>query len=67
VPSARRRDHHYRRGPELLDSDEAASLVGAAVISVLVLPLLAMRLRSTAGGAGRMRPAPGTASDAETW
>ncbi|MFC9915600.1 cation:proton antiporter [Streptomyces sp. NPDC127197] len=52
---------------ELLGSDEAASLVGAAMISVLVLPLLAMRLRSTAGGAGRAEPAPGAANDAEAW
>ncbi|RSN54996.1 cation/H(+) antiporter, partial [Streptomyces sp. WAC 04229] len=38
----------------LIGSDEAASLVGAAMISVLVLPLLAMRLRRAgADGAGR--------------
>ncbi|MFF7530246.1 cation:proton antiporter [Streptomyces bobili] len=52
---------------DLLASDEAASLVGAAMISVLVLPLLAMRLRSTAGDASREQAAHGTAKDAETW
>ncbi|MFD5255839.1 cation:proton antiporter [Streptomyces bobili] len=52
---------------DLLASDEAASLVGAAMISVLVLPLLATRLRSTAGDASRERAAHGTAKDAEAW
>ncbi|MFJ4645430.1 cation:proton antiporter [Streptomyces bobili] len=52
---------------DLLASDEAASLVGAAMISVLVLPLLAMRLRSTAGDASREQAAHGTAKDAEAW
>ncbi|MEU9671662.1 cation:proton antiporter [Streptomyces bobili] len=52
---------------DLLASDEAASLVGAAMISVLVLPLLAMRLRSTAGDASREQADHGTARDAETW
>lgn len=52
---------------DILGSGEAASLVGAAMISVLVLPLLAMRLRSRAEGAGRAAAAPGTAGDAETW
>ncbi|MEV6409476.1 MULTISPECIES: cation:proton antiporter [Streptomyces] len=52
---------------DLLGSDEAASLVGAAMISVLVLPLLATRLRSTAGDASREQAAHGTAKDAEAW
>ncbi|MFI1696697.1 cation:proton antiporter [Streptomyces bobili] len=52
---------------DLLASDEAASLVGAAMISVLVLPLLATRLRSTAGDASREQAAHGTAKDAEAW
>ncbi|WP_086771785.1 cation:proton antiporter [Streptomyces bobili] len=52
---------------DLLASDEAASLVGAAMISVLVLPLLAMRLRSTAGDASGEQAAHGTAKDAEAW
>ncbi|MFH9614046.1 cation:proton antiporter [Streptomyces pratensis] len=53
---------------KLLASDEAASLVGAAMISVLVLPLLATRIRSKAGGTGR--PAPvrqEEAKDTEAW
>ncbi|MEU4148441.1 cation:proton antiporter [Streptomyces parvulus] len=52
----------------LIGSDEAASLVGAAMISVLVLPLVAMRLRGA--GAGGVRAGRGRAaapSDAETW
>ncbi|MEV5015855.1 cation:proton antiporter [Streptomyces sp. NPDC053780] len=50
----------------LIGSDEAASLVGAAMISVLVLPLLAMRLRRAgADGAGRGRA--GVPDDSETW
>ncbi|MFH9825594.1 cation:proton antiporter [Streptomyces bobili] len=52
---------------DLLASDEAASLVGAAMISVLVLPLLATRLRSTAGDASREQAAHGTAKNAEAW
>ncbi|WP_415923951.1 hypothetical protein [Streptomyces sp. ID05-47C] len=52
---------------DLLASDEAASLVGAAMISVLVLPLPATRLRSTAGDASREQAAHGTAKDAEVW
>ncbi|MYR41185.1 cation:proton antiporter, partial [Streptomyces sp. SID5910] len=48
---------------KLLGSDEAASLVGAAMISVLVLPLIATRLRSTTEKAG---PAD-AAEDAEAW
>ncbi|MFJ8149979.1 cation:proton antiporter [Streptomyces sp. NPDC096048] len=53
----------------ILGTERAASLVGAAMISVLVLPLLAMRLRSARGGAGRdePRPAPRTADDTEAW
>ncbi|MEV8595054.1 cation:proton antiporter [Streptomyces sp. NPDC052012] len=55
---------------ELLASEEAASLVGAAMISVLVLPLLAARLRSADRGAGRAaraRPAPEAVDDSESW
>ncbi|GHB56416.1 hypothetical protein GCM10010377_54540 [Streptomyces viridiviolaceus] len=50
----------------LLGSGEAAALVGAAMISALVLPLPAMRLRSGADGAGRAESAAGAAKDAET-
>ncbi|MEU6286787.1 cation:proton antiporter [Streptomyces sp. NPDC046988] len=53
----------------LIGSDEAASLVGAAMISVLLLPLLATRLRRSgadrAGGKGRGRA--GVPDDSETW
>ncbi|MFB7651906.1 MULTISPECIES: cation:proton antiporter [unclassified Streptomyces] len=53
----------------LIGSDEAASLVGAAMISVLLLPLVAMRLRRAgaegAGRAGRVRA--GAPDDSETW
>ncbi|MFF8776687.1 cation:proton antiporter [Streptomyces sp. NPDC015140] len=53
----------------LIGSDEAASLVGAAMISVLLLPLLATRLRRAgadrAGGKGRGRA--GVPDDSETW
>ncbi|MFF8676284.1 cation:proton antiporter [Streptomyces sp. NPDC015237] len=53
----------------LIGSDEAASLVGAAMISVLLLPLLATRLRRAgadrAGGKGRGRA--GAPDDSETW
>ncbi len=59
---------------ELLGTERAAALVGAAMISVLVLPLLAGRLRSPRGGtggraAGRTagRAAGRTADDAEAW
>ncbi|MFG3323881.1 cation:proton antiporter [Streptomyces sp. NPDC048171] len=58
----------------LIGSDEAASLVGAAMISVLLLPLLATRLRRAgAGGAGRAgadragRERAGAPDDSETW
>ena len=53
----------------LIGSDEAASLVGAAMISVLVLPLLAMRIRGAgADGAGRKgRGRAGAPDDSETW
>ncbi|MEU6452821.1 cation:proton antiporter [Streptomyces sp. NPDC047065] len=53
----------------LIGSDEAASLVGAAMISVLLLPLLAMRLRRAgADGAGRTeRARAGAPDDSETW
>ncbi|WP_406393920.1 cation:proton antiporter [Streptomyces sp. NBC_00887] len=52
---------------DLLGSDEAASLVGAGMFSVLVLPLLAMRMRSKAGGTARPAPAADTADDTEAW
>ncbi|WP_399887183.1 cation:proton antiporter [Streptomyces sp. BBFR51] len=58
---------------ELLDTDQAASLVGASMISVLVLPLIAMRLRSGARGTGgRQTPSPngggrGGERDSEAW
>ncbi|MER7720815.1 cation:proton antiporter [Streptomyces flaveolus] len=52
---------------ELLASDEAASLVGAAMVSVLVLPLLATRSRSKGGGVSGTRPAPDAAQDTEAW
>ncbi|WP_217250845.1 cation:proton antiporter [Streptomyces sp. AC602_WCS936] len=59
---------------ELLGTDRAAALVGAAMISVLVLPLLAARsrARSARGGAGGgerrgPRPARGSADDTEAW
>ncbi|MFD4574671.1 cation:proton antiporter [Streptomyces sp. NPDC058417] len=59
---------------KLITSTEAASLVGAAVISVLLLPLVAMRLRARGG---RVDPRPGAgppagngtseAEDSEAW
>ncbi|MET7436464.1 MULTISPECIES: cation:proton antiporter [unclassified Streptomyces] len=52
---------------KVLGSDAAAALVGAAMISVLVLPLLAMRVRSSTGPTAREEPDLGTAKDAETW
>ncbi|MFB7084816.1 cation:proton antiporter [Streptomyces sp. NPDC056296] len=53
----------------ILGTERAASLVGAAMISVLLLPLLAMRLRAARGGATRdgPRPAPPTVDDSEAW
>ncbi|MGW8747083.1 cation:proton antiporter [Streptomyces sp. NPDC055794] len=61
----------------LIGSDEAASLVGAAMISVLLLPLVATRLRRAgADGAGRAeadragkagRGRAGAPDDSETW
>ncbi|MFD0056738.1 cation:proton antiporter [Streptomyces sp. NPDC127168] len=55
----------------LIGSDEAASLVGAAMISVLLLPLLATRLRRAgadrAGEKGRGRGRTGVPDDSETW
>lgn len=54
---------------KILDTERAASLVGAAMISVLLLPLLATRLRSSRAGPARNtdRPGPGEAEDAEAW
>ncbi|WP_033209043.1 cation:proton antiporter [Streptomyces bikiniensis] len=48
---------------ELLDAEKAAALIGAAMLSVLLLPLVAARLR-TPGGA---RPAERTSTDTEAW
>ncbi|MFC8899370.1 cation:proton antiporter [Streptomyces cinereoruber] len=48
---------------ELLDAEKAAALVGAAMLSVLLLPLVATRLR-TRGGA---KPAERTSTDTEAW
>jgi Kef-type K+ transport system membrane component KefB len=47
-----------------LGTDEAAALVGAAMLSVLLLPLLAMRLR--AGGRGK-KPASLSTTESEAW
>lgn len=48
----------------VVEKGEAAALVGAAMVSVLVFPLLALRVRAKAG-----EPAPpgGPTSDSETW
>ncbi len=48
---------------ELLDGEEAAALVGAAMLSVLVLPLVAARLRKPGGA----RPVERASSDTEAW
>ncbi|MFJ8886801.1 cation:proton antiporter [Streptomyces sp. NPDC102402] len=52
---------------KLIGSNEAASLVGAAMLSVLVLPLLATRLRSADGGKGRPLPDREAGADTEAW
>ncbi|MEV0598804.1 cation:proton antiporter [Streptomyces sp. NPDC050315] len=52
---------------KLLGTDRAASLVGAAMISVLVLPLLAMRRRSATDKTGRAKPTSDTAEESEAW
>ena len=49
---------------KILGSDIAASLVGAAMISVLVLPLFALRLRAGAGGT---EPRADDARESEAW
>ncbi|WP_415950469.1 cation:proton antiporter [Streptomyces sp. KLOTTS4A1] len=49
---------------DLLEGGEAAALVGAAMVSVLVFPLLAMRLRSGAGG---REPVDGARQADEAW
>ncbi|MFM9368825.1 cation:proton antiporter [Streptomyces sp. Da 82-17] len=49
---------------KVIAKGEAAALVGAAMISVLVLPLLALRVRTRGGGA---RPTGGPIENAETW
>jgi Kef-type K+ transport system membrane component KefB len=49
---------------ELIATDRAASLVGAAMVSVLVFPLLAARVRAT----DRTAPVTdGAAEDSEAW
>ncbi|NUP37079.1 MAG: cation:proton antiporter [Streptomyces sp.] len=48
---------------KVIGSDTAASLVGAAMVSVLVLPLLAGRLR----GRGREQAMPRAAEESEAW
>ncbi|MFJ7771907.1 hypothetical protein ACIQ1J_26795 [Streptomyces sp. NPDC097107] len=52
---------------DLLGTDRAAALVGAAMISVLVLPLLATRLRSATGGTAGPASAEEGAKDTEAW
>ncbi|MGW1818742.1 cation:proton antiporter [Streptomyces sp. NPDC002125] len=52
---------------KLLESNEAASLVGAAMLSVLVLPLLATRLRARADGPGRAPAPTDEATGTEAW
>lgn len=49
---------------KVLGTDEAAALVGAAMISVLVLPLTAMRLRS---GRRVARPTSLASAESEAW
>jgi hypothetical protein len=46
---------------EVLGTDEAAALVGAATLSVLLLPLLALKLRG-----GATRPSL-SSTESETW
>ncbi|MFC8228576.1 cation:proton antiporter [Streptomyces sp. NPDC057287] len=52
---------------KLLGSNEAASMVGAAMLSVLALPLYASRLRSKAGGQGRAATASDADRESEAW
>ncbi|MGI5473037.1 cation:proton antiporter [Streptomyces sp. CA-132043] len=52
---------------KLLGSDQAAALVGAAMLSVLLLPLLAMRLRSPADGGDRTGRSSAAAKESEAW
>ncbi|MEU5955911.1 cation:proton antiporter [Streptomyces sp. NPDC047525] len=49
---------------EVLGKGEAAALVGAAMVSVLVFPLLGLRMRAKEGGAGPQRR---DAAETETW
>ncbi|MFJ7234628.1 cation:proton antiporter [Streptomyces tendae] len=51
---------------KLIDTDLAASLVGAAMISVLVFPLVAARVRARGRTPGPVSPADG-ARDSEAW
>ncbi|WP_419993306.1 cation:proton antiporter [Streptomyces boninensis] len=53
---------------EVLGSGEAAALVGAAMISVLVYPLIALRLRAQAAGtSGSSAPKDRAAGTEEVW
>ncbi|GAA1907775.1 cation:proton antiporter [Streptomyces durmitorensis] len=49
---------------EVLGKGEAAALVGAAMVSVLVFPLLGLRMRAKESGAGPQRR---DAAETETW
>lgn len=50
---------------DVLGKGEAAALVGAAMVSVLVFPLLGLRMRAKEGGDKPRRV--GSAEEAETW
>lgn len=50
----------------VLETGEAAALVGAAMVSVLVFPLLALRLRA-GGRSGGGRGVPGESRGSEAW
>ncbi|MEU2060898.1 cation:proton antiporter [Streptomyces sp. NPDC013455] len=52
---------------KVLRTNEAAALVGAAMVSVLVLPLLAMRLRAGRGSRGARERAPSSSAESEAW
>ncbi|MGW4029599.1 cation:proton antiporter [Streptomyces sp. NPDC004838] len=49
---------------KVIDTGEAAALVGAAMVSVLVFPLLALKLRA---GEGEASPAAGRGAGSESW
>lgn len=50
-----------------LEKGEAAALVGAAMVSVLVFPLLALRVRAKARKAPETPPPNGPATESEAW